>query len=347
LWQRAALHDKDACVMDYADISGGLTRRPLRLLDQIRAACRVRHYSRRTEQAYVYWARWFVLAHDRRHPQNMGEREVAAFLTSLATTHDVAASTQNQALAALLFLYRHVLDVQLPWMDSVVRAKRPKRIPVVLSRNEIARLLAAMDGQRWLMASLMYGTGMRLLECLQLRIHDVDFARREIVVRHGKGGKDRRLPLPIALHQHLEEQVNRARFQHAADVAAGLGHVWLPHRLAAKYPNAARQLGWQWMFPSLRTSGDPITGEVRRHHVDDSVLQRAIKKAVAIAGIDKRVSCHTLRHSFATHLLESGQDIRTVQELLGHKDLSTTQIYTHVLGRGANAVLSPLDAMSP
>jgi len=273
----------------------------------------------------------------------MGAAEVEAFLSTLATRDDVAASTQNQALSALLFLYREVLGVELPWMESVVRAKRPQKIPAVLSRDEVARMLAMLDGQLWLMGALLYGTGMRLMECVRLRIQDVDFGRREIVVRNGKGGKDRRVPLPRRLHERLNEHVERVRVQHHADLLAGHGEVYLPHALARKYPNAGREFGWQYVFPSPRHSRDPRSGAVRRHHVDEGTLQRAVKAARQAAGIRKAATCHTLRHSFATHLLEAGHDIRTVQELLGHKDVATTQIYTHVLGRGAGGVLSPLD----
>ncbi len=317
--------------------------RPPRLLDQVRAALRVRHYSRRTEQAYVGWIRRFILANGKRHPAGMGAAEVEAFLTVLATRHEVAAGTQNQALAALLFLYREVLGIDLPWMEDVVRAKRPRRIPVVLSRGEVTSLLAVLEGQAWLMAALLYGTGMRLMECLRLRVKDVDFARNEIVVRDGKGGKDRRVPLPQRLREALQAAMERTRVLHAGDLAQGAGEVWLPHALARKYPGACRDLGWQYVFPSARLSRDPRDGRLRRHHVDESVLQRAVQRARRLAGIDKPATCHTLRHSFATHLLETGADIRTVQELLGHKDLATTQIYTHVLNRGAGGVLSPLD----
>lgn len=313
------------------------------LLAQVRQRLRVKHYSVRTEAAYVGWIRRFILANGRRHPREMGEREVEAFLILLATKHDVAAGTQNQALAALLFLYREVLKVDLPWMENVVRAKRPRRIPVVLSRDEVMRLLSAMEGQAWLMAALLYGTGMRLMECVRLRVKDVDFGRGEIVVRSGKGGKDRRVPLPRKLREPLQAAIERACLLHASDTEAGLGEVYLPHALARKFPNAARETGWQYVFPSPRLSVDPRSGRERRHHVDDSTLQRAVKEARRLARIDKPATCHTLRHSFATHLLEAGHDIRTVQELLGHKDVVTTQIYTHVLGRGAGAVLSPLD----
>ncbi|KAF1720829.1 integron integrase [Pseudoxanthomonas wuyuanensis] len=332
--------------MKYAGAKEGVTNgggRSPRLLDQVRAAVRIRHYSRRTEQAYVAWIKRFVLVNGKRHPREMGGREVEAFLTDLAIRHNVAAGTQNQALAALLFLYRDVLGVELPWMSDMVRAKRPRRIPAVLAREEVVRLLAVLDGQAWLMAALLYGTGMRLMECVRLRVKDVDFARNEITVRGGKGGKDRRVPLPRRLCESLQAAVERVRVLHARDLANGAGEVWLPHALARKYPGAAREPGWQYLFPAQNLSRDPRSGRQRRHHVDESVLQRAIKRAREQAGIEKAASCHTLRHSFATHLLESGSDIRTVQELLGHKDISTTQIYTHVLNRGAGGVLSPLD----
>ena len=329
-------HGKDAAVTERSG------KEP-RLLDQIRARCRLRHYSIRTERAYVSWARRFILANGRRHPRDMGVAEVEAFLSTLATRDDVAASTQNQALSALLFLYREVLGMELPWMESVVRAKRPQKVPVVLSHDEVARLLAVLDGQPWLMAALLYGAGIRLMECVRLRVQDVDFGRREILVRNGKGGKDRRVPLPQRLHERLREQVDRVGLQHQADLLAGRGEVYLPHALSRKYPNAARELGWQYVFPSPRHSVDPRSGASRRHHLDEATLQRAVKAARVRAGIHKPATCHTLRHSFATHLLEAGHDIRTVQELLGHKDVATTQLYTHVLGRGAGGVLSPLD----
>jgi integron integrase len=314
-----------------------------RLLDLLRARCRVKHYSVRTERAYVYWSRRFILANDKRHPRDLGAAEVEVFLSCLATRDNVAASTQNQALSALLFLYRQVLGIELPWMESVVRAKRPQRIPVVLSRDEVTRLLAVLEGPVWLMAALLYGTGMRLMEGMRLRIKDVDFDRNEICVRDGKGGKDRRVPLPRKLREALADRLERARILHVQELAAGRAGVWLPHALARKYPNASAELGWQYLFPAARVSKDPRSGEIRRHHADEGLLQRAVKVARARAGIEKPATCHTLRHSFATHLLEAGHDIRTVQELLGHKDLATTQIYTHVLGRGAGGVLSPLD----
>ncbi|APP76224.1 integron integrase [Xanthomonas vesicatoria] len=332
--------------MNYTQKDGGVTARSgPKLLDQVRDRLRVRHYSLRTEQAYLSWIRRFILASGRRHPAQMGQAEVEAFLTRLATDGQVSAGTQNQALAALLFLYREVLRIELPWMENLVRAKRPRRIPVVLSREEVARLLAALEGPCWLMASLLYGSGMRLLECLRLRIKDVDDARGEIVVRDGKGGKDRRVPLPRSLKEVLQRQRERALLLHAADLAAGTGRVFLPHALARKYPNAGAEPGWQYLFPSARQSRDPRSGRVGRHHVSEEVLQRAVQMARRHAGIVKPATCHTLRHSFATHLLEAGHDIRTVQELLGHKDVATTQIYTHVLGCGASAVRSPLDRL--
>lgn len=313
------------------------------LFELIRQRLKRLNYSRRTEQAYLGWIRRFMLANKRVHPKHLGGEDVEAFLTHLASTSQVSASTQNQALAALLFLYRDILKVDLPWMNKVVRAKRSRRIPVVLSTDEVRRLLGMLDGQPWLMAALLYGTGMRVLECVRLRIKDVDFDRNEIVVRDGKGAKDRRVPLPQKLRESLHHAIERARLLHAHDVARGLGRVWLPAALARKYLNAELELGWQYVFPAAKPSRDPANGMVRRHHVDEAILQRAVKNARDRAGILKPATCHTLRHSFATHLLEAGHDIRTVQELLGHKDLSTTQIYTHVLGRGAGGILSPLD----
>ncbi|WP_269781287.1 integron integrase [Luteimonas fraxinea] len=329
---------------DESEVVTGVVAAP-RLLDQVRACCRVRHLSLRTEQAYVGWIRRFILANGKRHPRDMDGHDVSAFLTVLATRHRVAAGTQNQALAALLFLYRDVLGVELPWMDAVIRAKRPRRVPVVLSVDEVQRLLLAMEGRTALLAGLLYGTGMRLMEALRLRVKDVDFAQRQIVVREGKGGKDRHVPLPERLAPSLRDEIARAGHVHAGDLEAGHGAVWLPYALARKYPGAARERGWQYVFPAQRLSRDPRDGMIRRHHLDESVLQRAVRSARLRAGILKPASCHTLRHSFATHLLEAGQDIRTIQALLGHKDLSTTQIYTHVLNRGGLGVRSPLDRL--
>jgi integron integrase len=313
------------------------------LFDEVRRKIRLKHYSLSTERVYLQWMRRFILANDRRHPRDMGGAEVERFLSRLATEGDVSASTQNQALSALLFLYRDVLGMELPWMENVVRAKRSRRLPVVLSQEEVRRLLAQMDGRAWLIASLLYGTGMRLMECLRLRVKDVDFARNEILVREGKGGKDRRTMLPRSLVEPLQREIERARALHARDLAEGFGDARLPHALVRKYPEAGREFGWQFVFPSAQRARDPATGKERRHHFDDGMLARAIKSACRGAGIDKPVSAHTLRHSFATHLVESGYDIRTIQELLGHKDVGTTQIYTHVLNRGASGAMSPLD----
>ncbi len=314
-----------------------------RLLDEVRRVLRLKHYSLRTETVYVGWIRRFILANGKRHPRDMGEAEVERFLSQLAVQGKVAAATQNQALAALLFLYKQVLGIELPWMEGMVRAKRSQRVPTVLSRDEITRVLARMDGRPWLLASLLYGTGMRLMEALRLRIKDVDFGRNEITIRDGKGGKDRRTMLPRSLVEPLRREIERARLLHAMDLGEGFGATWLPHALARKYPNAAREIGWQYVFPAAQRSRDPRDGIERRHHFDDAVLSRALKKACRATDVAKPVSAHTLRHSFATHLLEAGYDIRTVQELLGHKDVATTQIYTHVLNRGGHGVLSPLD----
>ena len=314
-----------------------------RLLDEVRRVLRLKHYSLRTEAVYVGWIRRFILVNGKRHPRDMGEVEVEGFLSRLAVQGKVAAATQNQALAALLFLYKQVLGIELPWMEGVIRAKRSQRVPTVLSREEITRVLGRMDGRPWLLASLLYGTGMRLMEVLRLRIKDVDFGRSEITVRDGKGGKDRRTMLPRSLAGALQREIERASLLHEADLREGFGAAWLPYALARKYPEASREVGWQYVFPAARRSRGPRDGTERRHHFDDGVLSRALKEACRLAGIVKPVSAHTLRHSFATHLLEAGHDIRTVQELLGHKDVATTQIYTHVLNRGGHGVLSPLD----
>lgn len=313
------------------------------LLDEVRARLRRLGMSIRTEEAYVGWIQRFVVANGKRHPRSLGAPEVEAFLSDLAVRGQVAVSTQNQAMSALLFLYREVLQLNLPWLENVRRAKRPKRLPVVLSRDEVASVLAQMDGDAWLMASLLYGAGLRLMECVRLRVKDVDFIRREITVRNGKGGKDRRTMLPATAVAALQDQLAQTRRTFERDLSAGFGEVWLPHALSRKYPQAAREWGWQYVFPASVRSVDPRSGDVHRHHIDETMLQRAVKRAVRAADIVKPASCHTLRHSFATHLLESGYDIRTIQELLGHKDVATTQIYTHVLNRGGRGVLSPLD----
>ncbi len=314
-----------------------------RLLDLVREKLRRRQYSIRTEQAYVAWIRRFILYHDKRHPNSMGAPEVEAFLTHLAVDRRVAASTQNQAFSALLFLYRDVLKQELGRLDGVERAKRPARLPVVLTQAEVRGVLAHLDGQYGLMASLLYGTGMRLMECVRLRVQDVDFEYRQITIRDGKGGKDRRTMLPESVLVPLRSALDKAQALHEEDLAAGFGEVYLPNALANKYPNAGREWRWQYVFPARQRSIDPRSGKERRHHVDEQGLQRAVKRAVREAGLTKRATCHTLRHSFATHLLENGYDIRTVQELLGHKDVATTMIYTHVLNRGGKGVRSPLD----
>lgn len=313
------------------------------LLEASMRRMRVAHYSLRTERAYLGWIRRFLLAHPGRDPRELGAVHVEAFLTGLAVEGRVAASTQNQALAAILFLYRDVLGIKLAWMDDVVRAKRPLRLPTVLSQSEVRALLVHMEGRMAVLAQLLYGTGMRLMEGVRLRVKDVDFERRELTVREGKGGKDRRTVLPGSLVPVLKAEIERVRVLHAQDLQRGVGEVWLPHALSRKYPSAAREFGWQYMFPARNISLDPRDGRWRRHHVDEAMLSRALKRARIAAGLAKPVTAHTLRHSFATHLIESGYDIRTVQELLGHKDVATTQIYTHVLNRGAGAVLSPLD----
>jgi integron integrase len=314
-----------------------------RLLDRVRAVLRARHYSPRTEESYVAWIRRFILFHGRRHPDELGEPEISGFLSSLATERHVSASTQNQALAALLFLYQKVLNREVAWLMDVVHAKRPERLPVVLSRGEIAAVLSKLDGVEQLCASLIYGGGLRLLEALQLRVKDVDFTGQQLIVRDGKGRKDRVTLLPASLLPALRTHLDNTQDQHHADLRAGAGFVRLPDALRVKYPSAPLEWPWQWVFPATRHYVDRATGERRRHHLHETVIQRAVRRAALAAGIPKPVSPHALRHSFATHLLESGSDIRTIQQLLGHKDVSTTMIYTHVLCRGPLGVQSPLD----
>jgi len=316
-----------------------------RLLDRVREAVRARHYSRRTEKTYVAWVRRYILFHGKRHPAEMGAAEVSRYLTSLAVEGNVAASTQNQALSALLFLYRNVLEQDLPWLDNVVRAKGPQRLPVVLTRAEVGAIIRQLQGVPQLMALLMYGAGLRLLECARLRVQDVDFAANQIVVRGGKGDKDRVTMLPGTVKTDLIRHLHWVKRQHEGDLRRGAGWVELPWALARKYPSAGQEWVWQWVFPATRFYMDRITGQRRRHHLHESVLQRAVREATRRAGILKLASCHTFRHSFATHLLEDNHDIRTVQELLGHRDLSTTQIYTHVLNRGPGGVRSPADGL--
>jgi integron integrase len=320
------------------------TPRPARLLDRVRDRIRFRHYSIRTEQAYVDWIKRFIRFHGKRHPATMGASEVELFLTDLAVVHEVSASTQNQAQSALLFLYKDVLGEELPWLDGVERAKKPVRLPVVLTREEVFSLLRGLHGTHQLIGRLLYGTGMRILEAMRLRVKDIEFERRAVVVRDGKGGKDRITVLPEILVIPLRQQLRRAHKVHQRDLAEGFGRVYLPHALARKYPAADRDWAWQYVFPTAARSRDPRSGVVRRHHISDQAFQRAMKQAVRDSGLSKPATPHTLRHSFATHLLESGYDIRTVQELLGHSDVSTTMIYTHVLNRGGRGVVSPLDS---
>lgn len=313
------------------------------LLEVVRQSLRTKHYSIRTEEVYLGWIRRFIAFNERRHPRDLGAAEVTAFLSDLAVRGNVAASTQNQALSAILFLYRDVLGVELPWMQDVIRAKRPRKLPVVLTRDEVQRLLVHVDGDSGLVVRLLYGTGMRLLEGCRLRIKDLDLEKRIIVVRDGKGAKDRVTVLPGSLVADLERQRNRALQKATMDRKAGVAGVWMPNALARKYPSASSDVAWQYLFPAASLSRDPRADVVRRHHIDEHRVRRAVKQAAMQAALLKPVSPHTLRHSFATHLLESGYDIRTVQELLGHSDVSTTQIYTHVLNRGGLAVRSPLD----
>lgn len=317
--------------------------RSTRVLDQLRECIRYKHYSIRTEQAYVYWVRAFIRFHGVRHPREMGGQEVVAFLSWLAADRGVAPSTHRQALAAILFLYKEVIQVELPWMTDIVRPKERVRVPTVLSQAEVQRLLAGLEGEMSVLGRLLYGTGMRLMEGLRLRVKDVDFDRYEVLVREGKGGKDRRVMLPLSLVDALREQIARARLVWEADRAAGRPGVQMPAALARKYPRADVSWPWFWVWPSPTLSVDPRSGVERRHHLFEQRLQRAMQAACRLARLTKPVTVHTLRHSFATHLLESGYDIRTVQELLGHSDVSTTMIYTHVLNKGGRGVVSPLD----
>ena len=314
-----------------------------KLLDQVRDVIRRKHYSIRTEQAYIDWIKRFIIYHNKRHPAEMAEEEVARFLTHLARDRDVAPSTQNQALSALLFLYKEVLKHEIGWLEKVERAKKPPKLPVVLSRMEVKRIFAHLHGVPKLMAGLLYGSGLRLMECVRLRVKDVDFELAQITVRDAKGGKDRITMLPLNLSEPLRRHLVRVKAQHEQDVEDGFGRVHLPFALSRKVPSAARAWAWQYVFPSSRLSIDPRTGAKQRHHTSEGILQTALKRAVDAAGIVKRANCHGLRHSFATHLLTRGYDIRTVQELLGHKDVSTTMIYTHVLNRPGVGVKSPLD----
>ncbi len=314
-------------------------------LEKVRGAIRVRHYSIRTERSYIGWVKQFIVFNEKRHPAEMGDIEVSVFLTYLAQQRNVAASTQNQALNALVFMYRHVVGQPLGELQSVIRAKKPKRLPVVMSQQEVAHLLSHLTGIHWLAGCLMYGSGLRLLESVRLRVKDIDFSHRAIFVRDGKGGKDRVVTLADELMEPLARHLETVKTLYERDISEGFGRVYLPFALDRKYPNAASEWGWQYAFPARKRSKDPRSNCIRRHHINESSVQKAVKNAVRLAKIDKPASCHTLRHSFATHLLESGADIRTVQDQLGHSDIRTTQIYTHIIGRGGQAVKSPLSSI--
>lgn len=319
-------------------------RKP-KLLDQVREAIRTRHYSLRTEKAYVHWIKRFIFFHNKRHPQEMGEAEIGQFLSALATESQVSASTQNQALNALLFLYRAVLEQPIGYVNGVVRAKRPSRLPVVLTRQEVRAIVGGLEGVEWVMVTLLYGAGLRLMECLRLRVQEIDFVSNQITVRAGKGDKDRVTMLPTSVVEPLRRHLERVKVLYQRDLEHGQGGASLPNALERKYPNAPKEWGWQFVFPASKLTVDPRSGKLRRHHLHESVLQKAVKAACHQAGVSKHAGCHTFRHSFATHLLEDGYDIRTVQELLGHKDVNTTMVYTHVLNRGGRGVLSPADRL--
>jgi len=328
----------------YPRIAPAPAQKP-KLLDRLCEALRSRHYSRRTEQTYGHWVKRFIYFHNIRNPAEMAEPEINAFLTHLAVKEKVSASTQNQALSALLFLYRHVLNREIGDLGQVIRARKPRHLPAVMTREEVKAVLSILQGDKWLMASLMYGCGLRLMECLRLRIQDGDFARNEITIREGKGAKDRITMLPQSIEAPLREHLQKVKTVHERDLSEGWGRVEMPYALDRKYPDAAADWRWQWVFPQENRWKNTKTGLEGRHHVHETILQRAVKEAVRKAGIVKHVGCHTFRHSFATHLLEAGYDIRTIQELLGHKDVSTTMIYTHVLNKGGHGVRSPLDGL--
>lgn len=320
------------------------SRQP-RLLDQVRSAIRLRHYSIRTEEAYVQWIRRFILFHNKRHPLEMGSKEINEFLSHLASSCNVASSTQNQALCSIIFLYKTVLHKDPGELGDVIWAKKPKKLPVVLTQEEVKTLLTELEGEKLIMANLLYGAGLRLMECIRLRVKDVDFSYRQVVVRDGKGEKDRVTVLPVRVIEPLQKHLVQVKTLHEQDLREGFGKVYLPHALERKYPHADREWGWQYVFPSQKRSIDPRTKIERRHHIDETVLQRAVKEAARRARIHKHIGPHVLRHSFATHLLEAGYDIRTVQELLGHEDVKTTMIYTHVLNKGGKGVQSPADRL--
>jgi len=330
---------------------GGITTRadgasrPPKLNDQMRESMRVRHYRARTEETYCQWVRRYILFHQKRHPKDMGEPEINIFLTHLAVKEKVSASTQNQALSAILYLYRHVIGRDIGDLGEVIRARKPKRLPVVMTRKDVKAVLDQLSGDKWLIASLLYGSGLRLMECMSLRVQEVDFQASEIIVRDGKGGKDRRTMLPQKLIAPLLEHLRKVKVIHEKDLAEGWGRVQMPHALDRKYPNAPTEWRWQWVFPQENRWVNNKTKEQGRHHMDESLIQKAVREAVGRAGLKKRATCHTFRHSFATHLLETGYDIRTVQELLGHRDVKTTMIYTHVLNKGTSGVRSPVDEL--
>jgi integron integrase len=335
----------DGGLIPRASVQPSSTTDKPKLLDQVRQAIRTRHYSDKTEKAYIHWIKRYIFFHNKRHPMEMAEPEIGLFLSSLASDRHVSASTQNQAFNAVLFLYKQVLHKDIGLIDGVLRAKRPQHTPVVLTKDEVRRITDCMNGVPRLMALILYGAGLRLIECCRLRVKDIDFSQNEIMVRAGKGNKDRHTPLPSAVREPLLQHLRLVKSQHEADLKGGRGRVSLPYALERKYPNAGREWGWQWVFPASSHFSDRITGEQRRHHIHESVLQKAFKESRLKASVFKHAGCHTLRHSFATHLLENGYDIRTVQELLGHSDVSTTMIYTHVLNRGGRGVRSPADGL--
>jgi integron integrase len=314
-----------------------------KLLTQLSQAIRSRHYSRKTEATYIHWIKRFIFFHHVRHPQEMAEPEINAFLTHLAVKENVSASTQNQALCAIIFLYKHVLNRKIGDIGEIIRARKPARLPVVMTKDEVKAVLSNLTGDKWIIACLMYGAGLRLMECLRLRVQDLDFSKSQIIVRSGKGDKDRVTMFPESVKKSLAEHLSKVKKIHESDITNGFGRVLLPDALARKYPNASKEWRWQWIFPQETLWQNKKTGERGRHHIDESIIQKSVKDAVAKAGLVKRATCHTFRHSFATHLLEDGYDIRTVQELLGHKDVKTTMIYTHVLNKGPSAVRSPAD----
>ena len=320
----------------------GEQRQP-KLLDQVRHTLRTRHYSLRTEKSYLQWIRQYIFFHNKQHPARLGEEAIGQFLTHLAVNKRVSSTTQNQALCALVFLYKHVLGKELEDFGELVWAKKPKRLPVVFTREEARAVLNQLHGKYWIMAMLLYGAGLRKIECLRLRVKDIDFNTNQIIVRNTKGDKDRATMLPEKIKEPLKVYLKTVKQMHEKDLKNGYGEVELPYALARKYPNAAKEWGWQYVFPASRISKDPRSGVERRHHLYETVLQKAVKQAIRKAGIVKHASCHTFRHSFATHLLENGYDIRTVQELLGHKNVQTTMVYTHVLNKGGLAVKSPAD----